>query len=128
MRCWADRKRMSERAANDSWMRALGFYESLARESGWTHIRAFIEFVAVLGRSREAAGLTAITSHETLSVSPYTRYPDWFEGRRVVLHPNPNGTLLLSRARDGTGGQVEAVRTVPLEEALPLALSLFAEL
>ena len=70
--------------ANGSWSHALAVYDSLDG-SGWRHIPAFRSLVVALSTAPEASGLTAVTSHETLIVSPYTRYPDWFEGRHVPM-------------------------------------------
>ncbi len=36
-------------------------------------------------------GLYAITSMTTLLISPYSRYPDWFDGRHVKIEPHING-------------------------------------
>ena len=81
---------------NESWERALALYDSLSGEN-WRYIPAFRGLVAVLAESKEAAGLTAVTSHATLIVSPYTTYPDWFDGRHVELHPLSDGMVRLSR-------------------------------
>jgi hypothetical protein len=83
---------MAEDLSTNSWGRALSFYDSLSGP-GWAHIPAFRAMVSALADSEEARGLTAITSHEVLTISPYTRYPDWFAGRRVQLHPRADGTV-----------------------------------
>src|SRR5689334_16071274 len=71
---------------NSRWSSALSTYDRLAAHH-WKHIPPFRELVAWISGTREAFGLTAFTSHETLIVSPYSRYPDWFYGRGVRLHP-----------------------------------------
>ena len=112
---------------NESWIKALALYDAL-REPHWNHIRPFRDLVSEVGRSAEAAGLTAVTSHETLLVSPYTRYPDWFEGRHVRLHPLPNGQVQISRYSERFNSRPTESWTVSLVEARAKALSLMAEL
>jgi hypothetical protein len=114
-------------ATNQSWTRALALYDSLTGP-GWEHIPEFREFVETVSRSTQAAGLTAVTSHDTLLVSPYTCYPDWFEGRHVRLRPLSDGAVQISRwSGQFASDRVEA-RTVPLPEALEKVLGLLAEL
>ena len=111
----------------DSCARALDLYDSL-RQAHWSHIPAFRDLVGELGRSAEAAGLTAVTSHETLLVSPYTTYPDWFDGRHIRLHPLPDGQVRVSRWRDQHHGQGAESWTLSLADARVKALELLAEL
>jgi hypothetical protein len=87
---------MSDRDPKLSWQAALTLYDSLI-DSGWEHISAFRALVGFIADSPEATGLTAITSHETLTISPYSVYPDWFEGRRVQLHPLADGRVRVDR-------------------------------
>jgi hypothetical protein len=112
---------------NESWSRALAFYDALEGPQ-WEHIRLFRDLVAELARSTEAAGLTAVTSHETLTVSPYTRYPDWFEGRHVRLHPLSNGQVQISQYPERFDRRPAESSTLSLDEARAKALSLLAEL
>jgi hypothetical protein len=112
---------------NDSWVRALALYDSL-QQSHWDHIPPFRELVAELGRSAEAAGLTAVTSHATLLVSPYTRYPDWFDGRHVRIHPLSNGHVRISRHPERFDRQPTESWTLPLADVRIKALALIAEL
>lgn len=112
---------------NDSWVRALALYDSL-QQSHWDDIRPFGDLVAELGRSAEAAGLTAVTSHATLLVSPYTRYPDWFEGRHVRIHPLSSGHVRISRHPERFDRQSAESWTLPLADARVKALALIAEL
>jgi hypothetical protein len=112
---------------NESWLRALALYDSL-HEPHWKHIPPFRSLVAELGRSAEAAGLTAVTSHETLIVSPYTCYPDGFEGRHVRLHPLSNGQVQVSRYPERFDSRPAEVWTLSLIEAREKALSLLVEL
>ena len=60
---------------NESWEHALALYDSLSGEN-WSYIPPFRALVEVLAQSKEAAGLTAVTSQATLILSPYTTYPD----------------------------------------------------
>jgi hypothetical protein len=101
---------------SDSWTEALALYDRLV-EAGWQHIRPFRQLVSELSLSDEASGLTAVTSHETLIVSPYTRYPDWFEGRHVRVLPLTNGTIRIDRVPKRFDRHATETWTVPLEEA-----------
>jgi len=112
---------------NESWIRALTLYDGLV-EAGWKHILPFRELARALSTSKEASGLTAVTSHETLILSPYTRYPDWFEGRHVRVHPMTDGTIRIDRKPQQFDGNPTQTWTVPLQEAEALIRSLIAEL
>lgn len=112
---------------NESWIRALALYDSL-NEVHWKHIRPFRDVVAELGRSAEAAGLTAVTSHETLIISPYTCYPDWFDGRHVRLHPLSNGQVQIWRYPERFDRRPAESWTLSLVDAQAKALSLIVEL
>jgi len=107
----------------DSWRNALAFYDSLSG-ADWSHIPAFRTLVAQIASSEGVRGLTAITSHETLTVSPYTRYPDWFDGRRVQLHPPADGTVRITKYSE----RPPDVDTLPVDQVLANVLSLLAEL
>ncbi len=85
---------MAGESSRNSWDNAVSFYDGLTGP-GWAHIPAFRALVSALASSEEARGLTAITSHEVLTISPYTSYPDWFEGRRLQLHPRPDETVVI---------------------------------
>jgi hypothetical protein len=69
-----------------------------------------------------------VISHETLIISPYGRYPDWFEGRRVVLHPLADGTVKIERYADQSGVHPSDTVTLACGSALVKVLSLIAEL
>jgi hypothetical protein len=111
----------------DNWTEALALYDRLV-ESGWRHIPPFRELVRALSLSEEAAGLTAVTSHETLIVSPYTRYPDWFEGRHIRVHPLTDGTIRIDRVPQRFDRHPTETWTVPLEEAEARIKGLIADL
>jgi hypothetical protein len=112
---------------NDSWSAALSFYDSLTGP-GWGHISAFRKLVATIGGSAEASGLTAVTSHETLTLSPYTRYPDWFEGRHLRLHPLPSGAVRIDRYPERFDRRPAETWTVPVDQARDQILLLLTEL
>ena len=103
---------MAEDSSTNSWDRALSFYDELSGP-GWAHMPAFRALVSVLANSEEVRGLTAITSHEVLTISPYTQYPDWFEGRRVQLHPLADGTVRVVRHSD----RAKETWTLPVTQA-----------
>ena len=112
---------------NDSWSAALSFYDSLAGPA-WNHIADFRKLVASIAASSEASGLTAVTSHETLTLSPYTRYPDWFEGRHLRLHPLPSGAVRIDRCPERLDRRPAETWTLPLEQAREQILQLLTEL
>jgi hypothetical protein len=112
---------------NASWRDALSRYDSLSGPT-WHHIPAFRELVSFIAHSTEASGLTAITSHETLVVSPYTKYPDWCEGRHIRVHPLPNGEVRLDRCPERFDRGPTETWTVPIEQARSQILRLLAEL
>jgi hypothetical protein len=112
---------------NESWEHALALYDSLSGEN-WSYIPPFRSLVEVLAQSNEAAGLTAVTSHATLIVSPYTTYPDWFEGRHVELHPLSDGNVRVSRHPARFARESSETWTLSLSDAEAKARSLIAEL
>ena len=118
---------MGSEPTNSSWSEALSRYDSLDGPA-WRHIRPFRELVATIGGSPEASGLTAITSHETLTVSPYTRYPDWFEGRHLRLHPLADGRIRIDRFPERFDRRPAGTWTLPLEEAREKIANLLADL
>jgi hypothetical protein len=112
---------------NESWTNALALYASLTGER-WSYIAAFRDLVERIAQSKEALGLTAVTSHATLIVSPYTCYPDWFDGRHVELEPLSDGTVRVSRHHARFDGHSPEMWTLSLPDAQAKALALFAEL
>jgi len=112
---------------NESWTETLALYDRLV-DVGWRHIPPFREVVRALSTSEEASGLTAVTSHETLILSPYTRYPDWFEGRHVRVHPLSDGTIRIDRVPQRFDRHPTETWTVPLPEALTRIRVLIADL
>jgi hypothetical protein len=118
---------MSGESTNRSWDEALSLYDSLLGPA-WRHIPGFRRLVELLGRSPEASGLTAVTSHETLIVSPYTRYPDWFEGRHLRLHPLADGRVRIDRYPERFDPRPAETWTVALEEAREKILELVVDL
>jgi len=117
---------MNEGFTNDSWSDALARYDKLVG-AGWQHISDFRNLVSAIGRSPEAAGLIAITSHDTLMLSPYTRYPDWFDGRHIRVHPLPNGHVRVTKYPEFPQRPAETW-TVSVAEAQDLILRLIADL
>jgi hypothetical protein len=114
---------MTAESSTNSWEKALSFYDNLTG-AGWAHIPAFRALVSAIATSQEAGGLTAVTSHEVLTISPYTRYPDWFEGRRLQLHPKPDETVRIVKYSER---KVETW-TLPFSEALAKAIALLPDL
>ena len=87
---------MDDKTQNKSWAKTLELYDSLLK-NGWPHVPGFRNLVATLASSQEAWGLTAFTSHETLIVSPYTRYPDKLDERHVSVHTLSDGTVRIEK-------------------------------
>jgi len=107
---------MDDEFTNDSWRQVIAMYDSLV-DPQWQYIRRFRDLIAAIGRSAEATGLTAVTSHETLMISPYTRYPDWFEGRHLRLHPMSDGTVRVHKFPGQFDRHPAETWTVSLAEA-----------
>ena len=112
---------------NDSWTQALARYDGLVG-TGWGHIPAFRGLVQALSTSDQASGLTAVTSHETLIVSPYTQYPDWFEGRHVRIHPLTDGRIRIDRVPQQFDRHPTETWTLSLQEAHERIQALIADL
>lgn len=112
---------------NESWAATLAIYDGLV-DAGWRHIPPFRELVRALSECDEVFGLTAVTSHEMLILSPYTKYPDWFEGRYVRVHPLIDGTIRIDRVPPQFDRAQIETRTVPLAEGLAQIRALAAEL
>jgi hypothetical protein len=118
---------MSDPPTNGSWAQALARYDSLVKH-GWRHIPPFRDLVSELSRCEEASGLTAVTSHETLIVSPYARYPDWFEGRHVRVHPLVDGTVRIDTVPQQFDRHPTETWTVPMHAALEKVRGLISDL
>lgn len=117
---------MNSQAWTDSWRSALGFYDGLIG-NGWEHIPEFRNLVANIADSKAARGLTAVTSHDVLTVSPYTTHPDWFDGRRIVLTPMPIGLVRIDHYPKGGTTDVRS-HTLPTNQATSLVLELVCTL
>jgi len=118
---------MSDEPSNGSWAKALALYDSLVGP-GWDHVAAFRGVVSMLSTSAEASGLTAVTSHETLILSPYTRYPDWFQGRHVRVHPLRDDTVRIDVVPEQFDRRPTETCTVPLDQALAKVRTLISDL
>lgn len=116
---------MAEPQPNESWPRALSFYESHTGNQ-WQHIPRFRELVLSISRSPKTAGLTAFTSHETLIVSPYTR--DWLEGRHVRLHPLSDGRVRIEKWPPQFERSAKETFTLSIGDARDQVLALVADL
>lgn len=92
---------MPDELANERWREALDRLDSLTGPA-WPHIPAFRDRVLAIARSSAARGLHAAMSHETLTMSPYTRAPDCVEGRRVQVCPLPDGRVRVTAYLDPT--------------------------
>jgi hypothetical protein len=51
--------------------------------------------VSELAHSPQVTGLFAITSMVDLIISPYSTYPDWFDGRHLALKPTSDNIAIL---------------------------------
>lgn len=63
---------MSENPTNANWSAALALYDFL-QGPAWEHVRTFRDVVATLASAPDVEGLTAVTSHELLTISPQGR-------------------------------------------------------
>jgi len=118
---------VADEPTNESWTAALVTYDGIVGPN-WPHMPAFRAFVASLACTEEASGLTAITSHDTLIVSPYTRHPDWIEGRHVLLRPHRDGRVLIESYPLGWKAAPAESRFVAMEDALAVARRALADL
>jgi hypothetical protein len=62
-----------------------------------------------------------------LIISPYTRYPDWFDGRHVRLHPLRDGRVRVEYHRQGPSKPGDTW-TGALEDARDRVAKLIADL
>lgn len=79
--------------------------------------------VAQLQTADDLRGLFAITSHATLIISPYSHYPDWFNGRRVVIEAKSANIVRVTYLRNGWDTEPDAVEST-YEDSLPRILNL----
>jgi hypothetical protein len=65
-------------------------------------MRAMSALVGRLAASPDVCGLFAITSMTTLRISPYSCYPDWFDGRHITVDASAEGFVvrLILNGRD----------------------------
>ena len=112
---------------NESWAAVLAAYDLMVGPH-WAHIPRFRHSVAALACSHEASGLSAVTSHETLIVSPYTRHPDWIEGRHVLLRPHRDGRVLIESYPNGWRAAPAESTLVAADEVLATARKVLARL
>lgn len=106
---------------------ALSLYQSLI-DSGWNYIPPFRDLVKLIGESKEASGLVVVTSMATLIFSPYTSYPDWFEGRNVQMTPLRDGRVKIVYFPGQFAGNTEQSWTVTIDQADAIVRPLIAEL
>ena len=118
---------MASESWSSSWANAVGLYDSLSGPA-WGHIGPFREMVAALAKTDAAAGLTAATSMHTLVVSPYTRHPDWIEGRHVLVEPLRDGNVRIESHEEGATRRPTNTWMVPVEEAQEVLERLIGQL
>ena len=74
-----------------TWCYAIEHYAKL---NGDTMSRMH-RIVSELAESPKVTGLFAITSMVDLVISPYSTYPDWFDGRHLTLKPSSHNIAIL---------------------------------
>ena len=70
-----------------TWRAAVTFFGELDTDA----MRSMSALVSELADSPDVRGLFAVTSMATLRISPYTCYPDWFDGRHITIDASSDG-------------------------------------
>ncbi len=89
-----------------TWQSASKHFCNLNSDS----MRAMSCLVTELALMTEIRGLFAMPSITTLRISPYSCYPDWFDGRFVIVDANgPNGVTIhvAANAHDHSPQKIE---------------------
>lgn len=93
-------------AWDEAWDAALQRYDDLAKND-FAFLIPMRSLVTQLRTAEDLRGLFAITSHATLIISPYSCYPDWFEGRRVVVEAISERKVRATYLRNGWDAKPE---------------------
>lgn len=101
-------------AWDEAWEAALRRYDDLGT-TDFPFLIPMRNLVAQLRTADDLRGLFAITSHATLIISPYSRYPDWFEGRRVVVEATSANTVRVTYLRNSWDIEPEIVESTYVE-------------
>lgn len=84
-------------AWDTTWQSAVDQFGSLNSDA----MRAMSDLVSALSQLPEMRGLFAIPSMTTLRISPYSRYPDWFDGRYITVDANGPNAVTIRVAANG---------------------------
>jgi hypothetical protein len=64
----------------------LKFYEEFRSHSGCDHLEAMRVFLPRLFAERDLSGCTFHTSHETLCITRYSKYPEWLNKPSLFIN------------------------------------------
>ena len=92
-------------AWDTTWRDAVDHFGNLNSES----MRAMSDLVAALSQLPELRGLFAVPSMTTLRISPYSSYPDWFDGRFITVDTNGPDAVTVRVAANGRDPQPQRV-------------------
>ena len=94
-------------AWDTTWQSAVDRYEKLNSDS----MRAMSRLIATLASMPEVRGLFAVTSMTTLRISPYSCYPDWFDGRYITVDANGADSVVIRVASNGHDNNPQCVES-----------------
>ena len=78
-------------AWDTTWKSAVDHFGNLNSDS----MRAMSDLVVTLSHLPDLQGLFAIPSMTTLRISPYSCYPDWFDGRSITVDANGPDAIII---------------------------------
>ena len=84
-------------AWDSTWQVARDRFASLNSDA----MRSMTRLVTSLESMAEIRGLFAVTHMTTLRISPYSCYPDWFNGRYVLVDANGVDDVKIRLAANG---------------------------
>ena len=92
-------------AWDTTWKSAVDHFGNLNSDS----MRAMSDLVVTLSHLPDLQGLFAIPSMTTLRISPYSCYPDWFDGRSITVDANGPDAIIIRVATNGHDPQPQRI-------------------
>ena len=85
------------RSWESSWLDAASVFADVDSDA----MRFMVSLVTDLSQSPNVRGLFAVTSMLTLRISPYSCYPDWFDGRHIAIDAIGSHYIAVNLAENG---------------------------
>jgi hypothetical protein len=74
-----------------SWNEIVAFYEDFKKEEGWEFLAEVEALVRRIIQNRDTSGIYPFTSHETLCLTRYQTYPEWYDKPLISINSTRTG-------------------------------------